>query len=269
LSLAFDAYAVVGCAVNALEKSVPQESNPKDLISDWRSLANLTKRMVESCWQQVAAWIFGKAYEFTDPANMKMLGQNFIKTLLDPKKFLGTAEGIVGMTASPNFVMSKLVLVQRRDPRFDPFPGINWSTVIRPLISGCAPPSGAGWDKVQTAVEKADVTDDGLQDVLVTAGCPNTTSAWPENVYIFDGASPVGHPKHIGTLPKPFVNSDSWGDYLRDIEITTKRSTITIDANALSSRAPFCCPDLRVRLIYEWKKGKFVEKKRKVAKLHR
>ena len=264
-----DAYLVASCLIDAYKDYLPTHADKAKLRFVWRNLPDMFEDGIRKCKEPIAAYVLGKAYEAVDPSNLPRLTENIVKAMLDPKKRPGTAEGIVALGASAggkDYIFSKLQLTQARDPRFNPFEDVDWSTAVRTHMK-CAPDTGERWDRVEPWMRRVDVTGDGLGEMLVKASCPTTTSSWPENVYVFDGKSPVGVPTLIGTLPKIFIGSPAkWGDYLRDVEVSTDGMKIILKSDALSESAAYCCADLRVHLEYEWSKGRFHEVKRVVRK---
>jgi len=47
----------------------------------------------------------------------------------------------------------------------------------------------------------ADVTNDGVEDAIVTLSCDVSTGGYPEHIRLFDGASPAGRPRALADLP--------------------------------------------------------------------
>ena len=94
------------------------------------------------------------------------------------------------------------------------------------------------------SVHFADLTGDGRDEAIVAAACFTTTAQNPINVFVYDGQDRRAPLERLVTIGKD--------QYLQTAEVRTSGRTITVTSNALSSKAPRCCPDLRITQKYEW-----------------
>lgn len=90
-------------------------------------------------------------------------------------------------------------------------------------------------------VHHADLTGDGRRDTVVAASCPTTTSTNAVHIFVF-GAGDTDEP--LLTIGK-----DS---YLRTADVQTRDRRLTVRSEAISDKAPLCCPDLRISQSWKW-----------------
>jgi hypothetical protein len=111
---------------------------------------------------------------------------------------------------------------------------------------------GSGLGTVIDDVVKGDVTNDGRVDTLVVDRCDSSTSPWPQEIEVFDGASDPAKPTRVAIL----LQGDP--EYPRDLQVTVEPAgRIVAVGKGLSSDAPLCCPDIEVRRVFTWSDGSF------------
>ena len=108
-------------------------------------------------------------------------------------------------------------------------------------------PAGA-WDDVTVRRTAADVTGDGVDEVLVQAGCPSATSTPASRVVVLDvsGAAPV----LLGVLG---------GDlFFPEATVSTAGATVTLSGPTVAGDDPTCCPGHVGTVTYAWDGAHFV-----------
>jgi hypothetical protein len=122
--------------------------------------------------------------------------------------------------------------------------GVDWARFVR---SCAVADGGSGLGTIVDGVVRGDVTGDGRADALVIDECQSSTSAWPQEVEVFDGASDPSAPRLLGTL----LADDQF--HPRSVVVTVGAGgRVTITGIGLSDTAPLCCPDLTIRRVYTW-----------------
>jgi hypothetical protein len=129
------------------------------------------------------------------------------------------------------------------------FDGVDWSRHVRT----CSVDSGgSGLGTVIADVVSADVTGDGHDDYLVIDECESSTSPWPQQIEVFDGASPRDDPVRLAVL----LADDPLNP--RDLAVSVgDDGRVTVTGTGLSADAPLCCPDLTVRRAFQWSGQQF------------
>lgn len=108
-------------------------------------------------------------------------------------------------------------------------------------------PAGA-WDDGTVRRTAADVTGDGVDEVLVQAGCPSATSTPASRVVVLDvsGAAPV----LLGVLG---------GDlFFPEATVSTAGATVTLSGPTVAGDDPTCCPGHVGTVTYAWDGARFV-----------
>jgi hypothetical protein len=120
--------------------------------------------------------------------------------------------------------------------------GVDWS---RHLRSCAVEDGGPGLGTRVAEVVSADVTGDGRPDWLVIDECEASTSRWPQQIEVFDGAGGRA-PVRLATLLA--------GDpaHPRDLAVGVEGGRVTVTGRGLSPVAPLCCPDLAIRRVFSW-----------------
>lgn len=77
-----------------------------------------------------------------------------------------------------------------------------------------------------------------------------------------DGFSEPSTPQLIGTF-----DEDNWRDVNVRVSGSGRKTVLTLNGEALSTNAPFCCPDQIVTVKYRWDKTKFKRISREVTRL--
>jgi hypothetical protein len=139
-------------------------------------------------------------------------------------------------------------------------PSISWNDVdlskVMFKVLKCPDYPEAHGKTVFRGHKRADLTGDGVPDVIEAASCFTTTAANADNIAVFDG-------KHPSAAPKPLLVIGR-GAYLQgDVQIKTSGRTVTVASNALSKKAARCCPDLKVTQTYTWSGDHFTRTKYK------
>src|SRR5262245_52350179 len=121
-------------------------------------------------------------------------------------------------------------------PAPDAMSNVRWQEHVR----DCAVEhGGSGLGTRIDTVAKGDVNDDGRVDTLVVDECESKTSAWPQVVEVFDGASDPARPSLMGRL----LDGDE--EYPRQLGVTVEPGgRVVVTGVGLSENAPQCCPDL-------------------------
>jgi hypothetical protein len=134
-------------------------------------------------------------------------------------------------------------------PGTDALSDVRWSEHVR----DCAVEhGGSGLGTRVDSVVKGDVNSDGRVDTLVVDECEPKTTAWPQVVEIFDGASDSGRPSLLGRL----LEGDQ--DYPRQLGVTVEPGgRVVVTGVGLSANAPQCCPDLALRKVFTFANGHF------------
>ena len=122
--------------------------------------------------------------------------------------------------------------------------GVHWQDYVR----NCSvAEGGSGLGTVIDDVVAGDVTGDGRVDTLVVDRCESSTSSWPQEIEVFDGASNPAHPTRLAVL----LHGDK--DYPRDLSVTVERGgRIVVVGKGLSYSAPLCCPDIEIHKVFVW-----------------
>ncbi len=131
----------------------------------------------------------------------------------------------------------------------DALAGVQWPNFVRDCSID---EGGSGLGTVIDDVVKGDVTADGRVDTLVVDRCNASTSSWPQQIEVFDGASDPAHPTRLAKLLKGDPN------YPRDVRVTVDSGgRVVVVGQGLSASAPLCCPDLEIRRVFTWSNGSF------------
>jgi hypothetical protein len=120
---------------------------------------------------------------------------------------------------------------------------VDWSRYVR---SCAVADGGSGLGIRIDDVLRADVTGDGHPEALVVDECESSTSAWPQEVEVFDGAGDAAAPRRVGVL----LADDAV--HPQSVTLTVSGGRVTITGTGLSDDAPLCCPDLTIRRVYTW-----------------
>ena len=111
---------------------------------------------------------------------------------------------------------------------------------------------GSGLGTRVDSVAKGDVNNDGRVDTLVVDECEPKTTAWPQQVEVFDGASDPARPVLLGRL----LEGDQ--DYPRQVGVAVEPGgRVVVTGVGLSANAPQCCPDLALRKVFTFAGGRF------------
>jgi len=126
----------------------------------------------------------------------------------------------------------------------DALAGVRWADHVR----DCSiEHGGSGLGTVIDDVVKAELTGDGRVETLVLDRCESSTSSWPQQIEVFDGASDPTKPARLGVL----LEGD--GEYPRDVSVMAEPGgRVVIVGRGLSPTAPLCCPDLTLRRVYRY-----------------
>ena len=134
-------------------------------------------------------------------------------------------------------------------PSVDALAGVGWADHVRDCS---VDHGGSGLGTVIDDVVKGDLTGDGRVETLVVDRCESSTSSWPQQIEVFDGASDPAAPRRLGVL----LDGDS--DYPRDVTATVEPGgRVVIVGRGLSATAPLCCPDVGIRRVYTYDGGAF------------
>ena len=154
------------------------------------------------------------------------------------------------MKAAPFLVVAVLAGCAS-GPLPDALSNVRWQEHVR----DCAEEhGGSGLGTRIDTVAKGDVNNDGRVDTLVVDECESKTSAWPQVVEVFDGASDPARPALLGRLLE--------GDdvYPRQIAVTVEPGgRVVVTGVGLSPDAPQCCPDLALRKVFAFANGRFTQ----------
>jgi hypothetical protein len=133
----------------------------------------------------------------------------------------------------------------------DALSNVRWSEHVR----DCAVEhGGSGLGTRVNSVTKGDVNSDGQVDTLVVDECEAKTTAWPQVVEVFDGASDPARPSLLGRL----LEGDQ--DYPRQLGVAVEPGgRVVITGVGLSRDAPRCCPDLALRKVFTFGGGHFTQ----------
>ncbi|MGY1751528.1 hypothetical protein [Blastococcus sp. SYSU D01042] len=104
------------------------------------------------------------------------------------------------------------------------------------------------WDDGTVRRTAADVTGDGVAEVLVQAGCPSATSTPASRVVVLDvsGAAPA----LLGVLG---------GDlFFPEATVSTAGATVTLSGPTVAGDDPTCCPGHVGTVTYAWDGARFV-----------
>ncbi|QGK69127.1 hypothetical protein GIY23_05880 [Allosaccharopolyspora coralli] len=115
----------------------------------------------------------------------------------------------------------------------------DWAAQPHPSL-----PCGEGTPPEVVRTDQGDLTGDGYPEVLVTMTCRAVTTAQPEVVEVYDGASPDGEPRLLST----FFESDR----ISVADVSVNGRVVSIDGDAWSDSAPNCCPDQTFVQEYSW-----------------
>jgi hypothetical protein len=131
----------------------------------------------------------------------------------------------------------------------DALAGVHWQDHVRDCSVA---EGGSGLGTLIDDVVTGDVTGDGRVDTLVVDRCNSSTSSWPQEIEVFDGASDPAHPTRLAILLK----DDK--DYPRDLSVTVEPGgRVVVVGKGLSYTAPLCCPDIDIRRVFSWSGGSF------------
>jgi hypothetical protein len=120
---------------------------------------------------------------------------------------------------------------------------IDWKSVTSGEMPNC--PRKTEVDSVRYA----DLTGDGRTEAIVAASCWTDTSQNPINVFVYGGADRRPPLERLLTIGKD--------QYLKTATVRTKGTTVTVTSEALSDKAPRCCPDLSITQKYQWRDAAF------------
>ncbi len=144
--------------------------------------------------------------------------------------------GVAACTSHPPAVSDRLADVQ-------------WERYVRDCS---VDQGGSGLGTVVDDVVKAELTGDEFVETLVVDRCESSTSAWPQMVEVFDGASDPAAPRRLGLM------LDGDPEYPSDVAVTVESGgRVVLVGRGLSSTAPLCCPDITVRRVYQYEGGAF------------
>jgi hypothetical protein len=101
---------------------------------------------------------------------------------------------------------------------------------------------------------RIDLTGDGIGDYVIEAQCPASTSSWPLEIFIVDGASSPSSPRLIGT--------DVQGtDYFRTMDLSWSgkgaKTKLTMSGQIIGDSDPLCCPGHTSTVTIQWSHSKF------------
>lgn len=108
-------------------------------------------------------------------------------------------------------------------------------------------PAGA-WDAETVRSTVADVTGDGVDEVLVQATCPTPTSTPATRVVVLAGTSAA--PTVLGVLGDDLFHPQA--------TVTTAGTTVTLSGPSVAGDDPTCCPGHRGTVTYAWDGARFV-----------
>lgn len=104
------------------------------------------------------------------------------------------------------------------------------------------------WDDRTVRRTAADVTRDGVDEVLVQAGCPSATSTPASRVVVLDvsGAAPA----LLGVLGEDL--------FFPEATVSTAGATVTLSGPTVAGEDPTCCPGHVGTVTYAWDGARFV-----------
>ncbi|WP_431898938.1 hypothetical protein [Nonomuraea sp. bgisy101] len=140
------------------------------------------------------------------------------------------------------------------------FDGVDWTAVVAQALDCPKPKPNDTWYVVRARVAAVgDLTGDGRRETVVVSSCPSPTSSNPLIAFVYDGASKRSAPRLIGELGK--------NRYFKSQKVTIQNGRVHLRGQAVSDRAPNCCPDLVVRQTYKWNGTQFRRTSEKVSRI--
>lgn len=103
------------------------------------------------------------------------------------------------------------------------------------------------WDAETVQSTLADVTGDGVEDVLVQVTCPAPTSTRANHVVVFDVTT--AQPRLLDVLGDDLFHPQA--------DVTTDGATITLSGPTIAGDDPYCCPGHWGTVTYEWTGSRF------------
>ncbi|SEO75236.1 hypothetical protein [Trujillonella endophytica] len=100
----------------------------------------------------------------------------------------------------------------------------------------------ASWDDATVSTTQADVTGDGVAEVLVVAGCASAASEPGESVVVFGLAQ--GRPTALGVLGE--------GIPFQGATVAADGGSLTVSGPTPADEDPTCCPTHWSSVGYEW-----------------
>ncbi|TKJ21986.1 hypothetical protein [Blastococcus sp. CCUG 61487] len=104
------------------------------------------------------------------------------------------------------------------------------------------------WDAETVQTTTADVTGDGVAEVLVQVTCPGPTSTRPDHVVVFDPTAKT--PRLLGVLGDDLFHPRA--------TVTTDGSTVILSGETIAGDDPYCCPGHWGVVTYSWNGVRFV-----------
>ncbi len=122
---------------------------------------------------------------------------------------------------------------------------VDWASVVEPSLNCPKPGRHAAWYVVRARVAAVgDLTRDGRRETVVVSSCPSPTSSNPLIAFVYDGASRSSAPHLLGKLGE--------NRYFRSLKVKIRGGHVRLYGEAVSKKAPRCCPDLIVSQTYRW-----------------
>jgi hypothetical protein len=141
----------------------------------------------------------------------------------------------------------------------NPLAGVNLARAVRINCSQAIGPAQAD------ARAYGDLNGDGIGDAVVAAACTASTSSWPDQVEVFDGASPnPARPRRLATLLDYGDGTDDRGLRVQDIRI--RGATVTVTSTAYVPADPNAAPSRRVVDTFTWDGHGFGPRQRVVTR---
>lgn len=239
-------------------QQVGAQTWPAQDDTDLGKLWTFVSAVASQCRVQAAKWVLDKIYSTAQPVNQAKMAADVVKGLLDFKAEAATLQsslaGWAKLIGSADYAHARLSTRQARDPRYDPFAGYDWSPWLLPSMS--CDPELVEQSGFRASVElRTDLTGDGAPDYVLVGQCPASTSAWPIQVTVADGAARPGQPRGLGSV--------SGQEYWRTLTVATKKRKnsvqLVLTGTVVGADDPMCCPSHRVTLTVEWKKDHFAQ----------
>lgn len=139
-------------------------------------------------------------------------------------------------------------LLWKRSSLGDAAAEVDWEAVVR--NPDCIYES-EGYQTTAGLAGVHDLTGDGAAEAIVVVSCEASTSSWPGEVWVFDGASDPEQPSRLAVL----LADDP--AYPRALVVSFQGSSLTVEASAMSAEASFAAPDLTLRQSFSWNNGDF------------